>query len=399
MRLAERARRIIPSPTLAIDSLAKQMKADGIDVVGFGAGEPDFDTPAHIRKAAIDAIEAGHTRYTATGGIPELKAAIAEKVRRDHGLEYTPEEVVVSCGAKQVLYNAFQVLLEPGDEVIIPAPYWLTYLEQVRLAGGVPVVLETRQEDGFVPTPELLASKLTDRTRAVVLNSPNNPTGAVYPQEVLEGLARVLLDYPECAIISDEIYESLVYDQDRPVSIAAVHPDIKARTLIVNGVSKAYAMTGWRIGYAVGPKVVAKAMTDLQSQSTSNPTSISQRAALAALEGPQGSVEEMRRAFDQRRRYMVERLARLPGVTCPLPGGAFYAFPRVDAAFGRSINGRTINNSDDLAQALLEEAHVALVPGSAFGADNFIRLSYATSMEAIEEGLDRIEAFWNRLMA
>lgn len=398
MELAQRARNISPSPTLAIDALAKQMKADGIDVVGFGAGEPDFNTPEHIRKAAVKAIEDGFTRYTPSGGIPQLKKAIQAKFRRDNQLEYDLDQIVVSVGAKHVLYNLFQVLLDPGDEVIVPAPYWVSYLEQVRLAGGVPVVIPTTEENGFLLTPEQLEAHLTPRTKALVLNSPSNPTGAVYSPEALKALADVLARHPQCVVVSDEIYESLVYDHHRHVSIASLHPEVGQRTVVINGVSKAYAMTGWRIGYAAGPKPIIKAMVNLQSHSTSNPTSIAQKAAQAALEGDQSPVETMRQAFDERRRYILQRLQALPGVSCPVPGGAFYVFPRISAIFGKTHNGRTIHSSADLATALLEEVHVALVPGDAFGAEGYVRLSYATSMENIREGLDRIERFWNQVM-
>jgi len=397
VRLSQRAASMAPSPTLAMDAKAKAMRRQGIDVISFSVGEPDFDTPAHIREAAAAAMEQGHTRYTPAGGIPELKEAIQEKLARVNGLEYTPDQIVVSVGAKHALYNAFQVLLDPGDEVIIPAPYWVSYADQVRLAGGEPVIISTTEESGFKLTAEQLREHLTPRTRALVLNSPCNPTGAVYSREELAALAEVVLAHPECLIIADEIYEAFVYDGHEHVSIASLSPEVKARTLVINGVSKMYAMTGWRIGYAAGPKELIQAMADLQSQSTSNPTSISQWAAVAALRGPQEPVAQMVAAFRKRRDLIVEGLRALPGVTCQVPPGAFYVFPRVDAVFGKRYGDTVINNSQDLAMALLNEAHVALVPGSAFGYEGYLRLSYAASESQIRAGLERMAKFWQAL--
>ena len=397
MRLSQRAASMAPSPTLAMDAKAKAMRRQGIDVISFSVGEPDFDTPAHIREAAAAAMEQGHTRYTPAGGIPELKEAIQEKLARVNGLEYTPDQIVVSVGAKHALYNAFQVLLDRGDEVIIPAPYWVSYADQVRLAGGEPVIVSTTEESGFKLTAEQLREHLTPRTRALVLNSPCNPTGAVYSREELAALAEVVLAHPECLIIADEIYEAFVYDGHEHVSIASLSPEVKARTLVINGVSKMYAMTGWRIGYAAGPKELIQAMADLQSQSTSNPTSISQWAAVAALRGPQEPVAQMVAAFRKRRDLIVEGLRALPGVTCQVPLGAFYVFPRVDAVFGKRYGDTVINNSQDLAMALLNEAHVALVPGSAFGYEGYLRLSYAASESQIRAGLERMARFWQAL--
>lgn len=397
MRLSRRAAAMTPSPTLAMDAQAKAMRRQGIDVIGFSVGEPDFDTPAHIREAAAAAMEQGHTRYTPAGGIPELKEAIQEKLARVNGLRYGTDQIVVSVGAKHALYNAFQVLLDPGDQVIIPAPYWVSYADQVRLAGGEPVIIPTTEETAFKLTPEQLREHLTPRTRALVLNSPCNPTGAVYSRQELAGLAEAVLSHPDCLIIADEIYEPFVYDGHQHVSIASLAPEVQARTLVINGVSKMYAMTGWRIGYAAGPKELVQAMADLQSQSTSNPTSISQWAAVAALRGPQDAVAQMVAAFRQRRDLMLAGLRALPGVTCGQPGGAFYLFPRVDAVLGRRWGDTVIASSRDLAMALLNEAGVALVPGSAFGCEGYLRLSYATSENQIRAGLERLATFWQAL--
>ncbi|WP_073234381.1 pyridoxal phosphate-dependent aminotransferase [Desulforamulus putei] len=390
MRLSERALGISPSPTLSIDAKAKQMKASGIKVISFGVGEPDFDTPDHIKEAAIEAIKAGETRYTPAGGTLKLKQAIVDKFRRENGLEYQTNQIVVSVGAKHSLYNAFQVLCQPGDEVILPAPYWVSYLEQIKLAGAEAVIVQTREENGFKLTPRELKEVITARSRVFLLNSPSNPTGGVYTRDELAALGEVLLEH-NITIISDEIYEKLLYDGLEHVSIASVSPQLKENTVVINGVSKAYAMTGWRIGYAAAPAPVAKAMADLQSHSTSNPTSIAQAASVAALNGPQDAVAAMVVEFEKRRNYMLERINAIPGITCPKPGGAFYLYPNVSAYFGKSYQGRPVNNATDLANLLLEVAEVAVVPGIAFGGDDFIRLSYATSMENIKEGMDRIE--------
>ncbi|MBO8142492.1 MAG: pyridoxal phosphate-dependent aminotransferase [Firmicutes bacterium] len=397
MRLSRRAEAMAPSPTLAMDAQVKEMRRQGIDVIGFSVGEPDFDTPEHIRQAAVEAVERGYTRYTPAGGIPELKEAIRDKLAQVNGLTYTLDQIVVSVGAKHALYNAFQVLLDDGDEVIIPAPYWVSYADQVRLAGGRPVIVPTSEESGFKLTAEQLKQHLSHRTRALVLNSPCNPTGAVYGREELAALAEAVLSHPSCLIIADEIYEPFVYDGHEHVSIASLSPDVQARTLIINGVSKTYAMTGWRIGYAAGPKAVIKAMADLQSQSTSNPTSIAQWAAVAALRGPEEPVRKMVAAFLERRDIMLEGLRALPGVTVHQAAGAFYLFPRIDAVFGRTAGGQRIDTSADLAMQLLHRARVALVPGSAFGMEGYVRLSYATSTEQIRAGLERMAAFWREL--
>ena len=391
MKLADRVNKIQPSPTLAIDAKAKALKAQGVDVVGFGAGEPDFDTPANIKEAAKKAIDAGFTKYTPVGGTDELKDAIIAKMKRDHGLEYTREEISVACGAKHSLYNISQALIQEGDEVIIPAPYWVSYPDQVVLAGGTPVFIETDETTEFKITPEQLEKAITGKTRALLLNSPCNPTGSSYTVDELKAIGQICLKH-DFLIISDDIYERLVYDGLKFANIAQVTPELKPRTILVNGVSKTYAMTGWRIGYACGPRELMGAMTKLQSQSTSNPTSIAQKAAVEALNGPQDAVAAMVVEFEQRRTYIVERLNAIPGVTCFKSTGAFYVFPNFSAVYGKSFNGKTINNSTEFAAYLLEEAKVALVPGVAFGADKYARLSYAISMENIKKGVDRIEA-------
>ena len=392
MRLSARARAMSPSPTMAIDAKSKQMIAEGIDVVNFSVGEPDFETPQNVKRAGIAAIEQGFTRYTAAAGTLELRKAICAKLQRDNGLEYRPEQIVVSNGGKQSLYNAFQVLLDPGDEVIIQAPYWVSYPEMVKLAGGVPVIVETDESTGFRMTAEMIREKLTPRTRVINLNSPSNPTGAVYSRRELEEIAALAVE-KDLVIVSDEMYEKLVYDGAEHISIASFGPEVKERTITVNGLSKAYAMTGWRMGYAASETVYAKAMAGLQSQSTSGPCSISQKAAVEALQGPQETVEAMRQEFQRRRDYMLERLNKLPGFSVKVvPQGAFYLFPNVSGTYGMNIRGRQINSADDLAAVLLEEGRVALVPGPGFGARDYVRFSYATSMERIEEGINRIEA-------
>lgn len=389
MKLAARAKNISPSPTLSIDAQAKKMIAAGENVINFGAGEPDFDTPEHIKQAAVEALQKGMTRYTPVGGTPALKEAIVKKFKEDNGLDYPPEQIVVSCGAKHSLYNAIQVLCEPGDEIILPAPYWVSYLEQIKLAGGRPVIVQTRAENGFKLTVEELETVVSPRTRMIILNSPGNPTGAVYTREELAALGEVLLKRG-ITIISDEIYEKLIYDGLEHVSIASLDPGLKELTVVINGVSKAYAMTGWRIGYAAAPAPAARAMADLQSHSTSNPTSIAQAASVAALTGTQEPLKAMVVEFNRRRDYMLERLLAIPGVSCFRPGGAFYLFPSIERLIGRAYKGKTISSASDLAAILLAEARVAVVPGVAFGDDRCFRLSYATSLENIKEGLDRI---------
>lgn len=389
MQLSQRTMGISPSPTLAIDAKAKQIAASGVEVINFSAGEPDFDTPDHIKEAAIEAIRAGMTKYTPVGGTPQLKKAIIDKLRNDNGLEYKPEEIVVSAGAKHSLYNAFQVVCQPGDEVILPAPYWVSYLEQIKLAGAVPKIVWGEENNGFKITPQVLESVINKKTKVLIINSPSNPTGSVYNKRELAALAEVILKH-NLLIISDEIYEKLIYDGEKHISIASLSSELKERTVLINGVSKAYAMTGWRIGYAAAPSQIAKAMTDLQSHATSNPTSIAQQASVAALAGSQESLQQMIKEFTNRRNFMFKSLSVIRGITCNLASGAFYLFPQVKSYFGFSYQGKTINSASDLADVFLEEAKVAVVPGIAFGSDDYIRLSYATSLENIRKGLDRI---------
>jgi len=366
-----------------------------LDVVNFGVGEPDFDTPDHIKKAAIEAINKGMTKYTPVAGTDRLRAAIVKKFKEDNGLEYQPSQIVVSSGAKHSLYNAFQVLCQQGDEVILPAPFWVSHLEQIKLSGGIPIIVQTKASNGFKLVPEELESVLTMRTKVILLNSPSNPTGAVYSGEELEALGEILARQG-VYIISDEIYEKLIYD-GRHVSIASFSPALKDLTVVINGVSKSYAMTGWRIGYAAAPQAVAKAMADLQSHSTSNPTSIAQAASVVALEGPQDELYKMVGEFNRRRDYMLERVNSIPGLSCAKPSGAFYLFPDMSGYIGKNYNGKKVLGSGDLAALLLEEVNVAMVPGIAFGDDHCFRLSYATSMERIVEGMNRIEEFLSRI--
>ncbi len=389
MRLSTRVRNLQPSATLAITAKAKQMRAQGVDVIGFGAGEPDFGTPDHVVEAAVQALREGNTRYTPVGGTPELKQAVRARLKADYGLEYPLGEITVSCGAKHTLFNLFLSLLDPGDQVIVPAPYWVSYPEQVRLAGGEPVIVPTREEEGFRLDPKALEQALTPQTRALVLNSPSNPTGTLYHREHLEALAEVLRG-TDVVVVSDDIYHRLVYGGAVFTSILHVAPELRERTVIVNGVSKTYAMTGWRIGYAAGPASLIQAMERLQSQSTSNPTSFAQSGAAAALTGPQECVETMRRAFEERRDLIVEGLNRIPGFRCPVPEGAFYAFPNVSGCYGKKGPQGEIRGSVDLAAYLLDHARVAVVPGAPFGSDDHLRLSYAASADTIREGLDRI---------
>jgi aspartate aminotransferase len=389
--LSRRASEVEESITLAITEKANQLRAQGVDVLSFSAGEPDFDTPEHIKQAAKAALDKGLTKYTAASGIPALKKAIARKFEKDNGLAFDPSQVVVSCGAKHSIYNVLQAMLEEGDEAIIPSPYWVSYPEMVKCAGAKPVILRTEEADGFRMRPEALRRAITPRTKLLILCSPSNPTGMVYPAGELRAVADILAE-KDVFVLSDEIYEKLCYGVAFS-SVAAARPEMKDLAIVVNGASKAYAMTGWRIGYAAGPKEIMAAAGRMQSQSTSNATSIAQHAALAALEGDQSCVEAMRQEYHKRRDYIVGRLRAIRGFHCGEPQGAFYVFPRVSALYGRSSGGRRIAGSASFAEALLERAHVAVVPGSGFGSDDHIRLSYATSMEKIREGLDRLEGF------
>ncbi|NLO81938.1 MAG: pyridoxal phosphate-dependent aminotransferase [Clostridiales bacterium] len=396
MELSRKNSAITGSVTLATDAKAKKMKAQGLDVVGFGAGEPDFNTPAHIIEAAKEALDKGLTRYTPASGIPELKEAICFKLKQDNGLEYKPSQIIISNGAKHSLCNAFEALLNPGDEVIIPSPYWLSYPELVKIAGGVPVFLETKEENDFKISVDALKKAITPNTKALVINSPNNPNGCVYERDELEAIARLAVEN-EFFIISDEVYEVLVYDGIEHVSIASFGPEIKDLTVVINGMSKAYAMTGWRIGYAAAREDVVQMMSNIQSHTTSNPNSIAQYASLAALRGPKDDIKAMIDEFSRRRIFMVDRINSIPGLSCRLPKGAFYVMMNIEKIKGRSYKGRLIDGSLSFSDALLDAKMVAVVPGVAFGADNYVRLSYATSMDNIEKGLNRIEEFVNEL--
>jgi aspartate aminotransferase len=387
--LSLRAQKIKPSPTLAIDSRAKAMKASGIDVINFGVGEPDFDTPENIKEAACKAIKDGFTKYTAVGGIDPLKDAIIGKFERDQDLSYKREEIIVSCGAKHSLYNIAQALYGPGDEVIIPSPYWVSYPDQVLLNDATPVFVKTYEADSFMIRPEALEACITKNTKALILNSPSNPTGMLYDRETLAKIAELAVRH-DFYVVSDEIYEKLVYDSYSHVSIASLGAEIKDRTLVVNGLSKSHAMTGWRLGYTAGPADVIKAMTNIQSQSTSNPSSITQKAAVEALNGPQDFIGVMLAEFDKRRKFVVAELNTVPGITCVMPNGAFYAFPNTSEVYGSRFGTKEINSSADLALYFLDEARIALVHGDAFGDDNYLRISYATNIEDIRRGLDRI---------
>lgn len=396
MKLAARVGRIVPSPTLSITATAKAMAAQGIDVIDFASGEPDFDTPEPVKAAAEAAIRAGFTKYTPSSGIDELRGAIADKLKAEQGLQYDKSQILVSCGAKHSLYNVAEALLEAGDELIIPVPFWVSYQDQTLLNDATPVLLQTREEDGYTISQKALEAVITTRTKAIIVNSPCNPTGATYDRTTLEGIAAVALRH-NLVIISDEIYEKVLYDDIQHVSIASLSPEVAARTVVINGVSKAYAMTGWRIGYAAGPKDLLTAMANIQSQSTSNPCSISQKAAVAALRLGNPFTKMMVSEFDRRRRVMVDRLNKMPGVTCRMPTGAFYAFPNVNGVLSRRWKDRPVGSAAELATYLLNEAQVAVVPGEPFGSGFHLRLSYATSLEAIERGLTRIEAAIDRL--
>ena len=386
--------------TLAISAKAQSLRAQGIDVIGFGAGEPDFATPENIKQAAIEAIQNNETHYTLVGGTLALKDAVIQKFQSDNGLSYERNQVVVSCGAKHSFYNLAQVLWDEGDEIIIPAPYWVSYPDIVVLANATPVIVNTDQSSGFKITPEQLQQTITKKTRALVLNSPSNPTGSAYTKQELEALAEVALKY-KLLVISDEIYEKIVFDDFEPVSIASLSEEMKRNTVVINGASKCFAMTGWRIGYLAAEPEIAAAVSKLQGQSTSNPTSIAQAACVEALTGKQSSVEieTMVVEFKKRRDYLMDRYAKIEDVSCYKPIGSFYTFPDFSGVYGKQWNGKTINGSLDIAEFLIEEAQVALVPGIAFGADNNQRLSFATSMKNIEEGMDRIESALKSLHA
>lgn len=392
--LSQRAIDAAPSPTLAITAKANALKAEGRDIVSFGAGEPDFDTPQNVKDAAVAALAKGDTKYTPSSGTAALKDAILAKLQRDNSLTYSRSEIIVSCGAKHSIYNVMQAMLNPGDEVIIPAPYWVSYPEQVKLAGGVPVVVPAGEKSGFLVDASAIERALTPRTKMVIINSPSNPTGAVYSPAALRAISDLCVARG-IYLLSDEIYEKIIYPPSEFVSPASFGPQAKALTITINGFSKAHSMTGWRLGYAAAALDIVAAMSKIQDQSTSNPTSITQAAGVEALNGPQDSVEHMRHAFEERRDFIVSALRAIDGVQCALPGGAFYVFPNVSSFYGRSYtaegeDARTIGGSDDLTEFLLTQAGVAVVPGAGFGADDHVRLSYATSLPNIEKGLARM---------
>ncbi|MGB6408823.1 MAG: pyridoxal phosphate-dependent aminotransferase [Planococcus donghaensis] len=388
INLANRVQTLTPSTTLAITAKANELKAQGVDVIGLGAGEPDYNTPENILEAAYQSMKDGKTKYTPAGGLPALKEAIINKLQKDQGLSYSPKEVMVGIGAKHVLYTLFQVLLNEGDEVIIPIPYWVSYPEQVKLAQGVPVYIEATASQEYKISPLQLREAITDRTKAVILNTPSNPTGMIYSKEELEALAEVCREF-DILIVSDEIYEKLIYGDVKHTSVATLSEDAKKRTILINGVSKSHSMTGWRIGYAAADASLIKAMTDLASHSTSNPVTTSQYAAIEAYNGPQDAVEEMRQAFEERLNVIFPKLQAIPGFTVIRPQGAFYLLPDVSEAAAKTGYGSV----DDFVTALLTEANVAVIPGSGFGANSTIRLSYATSLETLTEAVERIHQF------
>ena len=392
--LSQTLARVKPSPTIAMTGRAQQLAAEGKDIITLSAGEPDFDTPEHIREAAKAAIDAGHTRYTAVDGMPALKRAICEKFSRENGLDYSQAQVSVGTGGKQILYNALMATLNPGDEVIIPAPYWVSYPDMVLLAGGTPVIVPAGMEAGYRITPEQLEAAITPRTKWLILNSPSNPSGAGYGADHMRALTDVLMRNPHVWVLADDIYEHLVFDDFRFVTPAQVEPNLKDRTLTMNGVSKSYAMTGWRIGYGAGPEVLIRAMAKLQSQSTSNPSSIGQYAALAALNGPQDYIETSRAIFQRRRDLVVAALNDCPGISCPVPQGAFYVYPSIHELIGKTSAGGTVIKDDEaFATALLDETGVAVVFGAAFGLSPHFRVSYATSDAVLADACARIKAF------
>lgn len=393
MQLSATVQKLKPSATIAAAAKAKELKSTGVKVYEFTLGEPDFITPEHIREAAKVAMDAGHTHYTPATGIPELKQAICDAFERDYGIKYTPAEIAVSNGAKHSIHNVLTALCGPGDEVIIPAPYWVSYSALVELTGATAVIVDTTEESGFCLSAEQFEKAITDKTKLLMLNNPCNPTGACYPVETLEALAKVAVE-KDILVLSDEIYEKLIYEGSEFRTFSSFGEDVKAKTIIVSGVSKAYAMTGWRIGWTMASAELTAAMTKLQSQETSNPCSVSQFASVAALNGPQDSVVDMHKAFIERREYVLSRLDKIPNLSMATPGGAFYAFFNVSHYFGKPLQGGvTVDNSTDFCTALLEQAHVALVTGDAFGAPGYVRLSFATDLDTLEAGFDRLEKF------
>ncbi len=397
MKLAARVSRIAPSPTLAMAATAKAMAAQGLDIVDFSTGEPDFDTPEPVKAAAEAAIRAGFTKYTPSSGIDELRGAVAEKLWAELGVRYDKSQILVSCGAKHSLYNLAEALLEAGDEIIIPTPYWVSYSDQALLNDATPILMPTKEDEGYAIRPAQLEQLITPKTKAVLVNSPGNPTGATYDRSTLEQIAAVAIRH-DLIVISDEIYEKVLYDGASHVSIASLGPEIAARTVIINGVSKAYAMTGWRIGYAAGPKELITAMANIQSQSTSNPCSIAQKAAVAALRLGEPFTVKMVEEFSRRRKTIVEGLNNIPGVTCSMPRGAFYAFPNIKGVLGKRGPSGMLKTPNELANYLLNDAHVAVVPGEPFGSHDHLRLSYATSMTNITRGLERLGQAFAKLI-
>ena len=390
--LSKIALAVEPSTTMAIDAMFKQMKAEGQNVIGFGAGEPDFPTPDYIKEAGIQAIRNNETKYTPAAGTIELRKAVCHRLKEDCGVDYEYTQIAVSNGAKPCVYVALRALVNPGDEVILPAPYWVSYIELIRMVGGVPVVVEATEAENFKITPEKLAADITSKTKCMILNNPSNPTGMMYSRQELEAISKVCVEQ-DIYVISDEIYYGLVYDGGQFVSLAALGEDIKERTLLINGVSKSYAMTGWRIGYVAAPAKIAKVIANFLSHSTGSPCSISQKASALALSASQDSIEEMRKAFEERRNYMVERMNQIEGVSCIKPEGAFYVMMNIEKLIGKELHGTVIKDSDDFGNLFLKYGKVAVVPGTGFAAPNFVRWSYATSMENIKEGLDRLERF------
>lgn len=391
-RLSTLAKQIQGSITMEVTALANQLKAEGKPVIGMSAGEPDFDTPDFIKDAAVQALKDGQTKYTAAAGLPVLKSLVAKRIKEERGIEYTPDQIVISCGAKHSIFNALSAVINPGDEVIFSSPYWVSYPDQVKMLGGVPVIIETTDATSFKITPDQLRNAITDKTKVCIINSPSNPTGVVYTPDELKALADVIVE-KDILVISDEIYAKLVYEGEH-VSIGSFNDEIKARTIFIDGMSKAYSMTGWRIGYLAAPKEIASTVSRLQSHSTSNPTTPSQYASIAALEGDDAAVETMKAAFDERRKIMASKLNAIDGVTCVVPQGAFYAFPNISALFGSvTPEGAEIVDSVSFCKAFLQEKLVACVPGSGFGAEGYIRLSYATSNQAIEDAIGRLSEF------
>ena len=394
--LSARALAIAPSATLEITNKVLRLRRSGVDIISMNAGEPDFGTPENICRAAVEAISLQRTKYTSVSGIPELRDAICEKLEQDDHVSYTPEEISVGTGAKQPLCNAVLALCGEGDEVLLPTPCWVSYVEMVKLAGATPVLVPNREEDGFALNVDAIAAAITPRTKAILINTPNNPTGAVYTRRALEQLAELACRH-DFSIISDEVYEKLVYDSAEHICPASLSEDARRRTVVINGFSKAYAMTGWRVGYAAGDREVIRAINAIQGHATSNTCSVAQYAALEALRGPQDSVEAMRREFDRRRLYLLERLGRMPGVSCAGVRGAFYLLPNIASFYGRQWQGKTLKDSFDVADFLLDEAHIAVVPGGAFEAPNHLRIAYSNSTEQLQEGMDRMEAALSRL--